>query len=147
MIYLYSPNLPPSSNNAYYNIPGKGKARALTTEGKKYKAETTTFLSRNFPWELKFILPDVPYFVYARFSFLTLVNDETRKGTKTRYKKFDVSNRLKLFEDCLKDVCGIDDSQFLLETIEKRVGTEENTETFIWNMEKEKLPIGELLRL
>jgi Holliday junction resolvase RusA-like endonuclease len=140
MIELYIPSLPPSSNHAYFNLPRVG--RVLSTEGKRYKRETTSFLSQNFPAELKRILPDTKYFCYVRFFFEAV---ENKKG-KTRYKKLDTSNRLKLFEDCLKDACGIDDSQFFIWTIEKRQG-EERTEVFMWNMEKEKTPIDDLLRL
>jgi Holliday junction resolvase RusA-like endonuclease len=140
VIELHLPNIPISSNHAYVNVRGGG--RALSTEGKKYKNETTSWLARTFPHELKQILPDVPYFCYVRFYFETIEN----KSGKTRYKRLDTSNRLKLFEDCLQDVCGIDDAQYLIWMIEKRQG-EERTELFMWNMEKEELPIADLLRL
>ncbi len=139
MIELHLESLPLSANHAYLNLRGGG--RTLSPQGRKYKVETISYLTRTFPAELKQILPDVPYFCYVRFFFEAI---ENKKG-KTRYKTLDTSNRLKLFEDCLKDACGIDDAQFLIWTIEKRQGTE-RTEVFIWDMEKEKLPIDNLLR-
>lgn len=141
MIRMNVPSTPPSSNNAYFNLRSGG--RVLTTAGKKYKAETTSHLARAYLHELKQILPDVPYFCYVRFFFEAIENKE---GAKTRYKKLDTSNRIKLFEDCLKDVCGIDDAQFLIWMLEKRQG-EEKTEVFMWNMEEEVLPIDGLIRL
>jgi Holliday junction resolvase RusA-like endonuclease len=140
MIEVCVLSLPPSSNRAYINVRGGG--RALSTEGRKYKTETTAFLAQNYPSELKQILPDTKYFCYVRFYFEAVMNKE---GAQTRYKRLDTSNRLKLFEDCLKDACGIDDSQFFIWTIEKRQG-DERTECFIWDMEKEELPIDNLVR-
>jgi len=160
MIFLFIPSLPPSSNHAYFNIRG---GRALTKEGQKYKNETIAWLTQNFPHELKELVPDTPYFVYARFFFDSLETEkwlQEKRGTKQRskplkrkilrYKRLDVSNRLKLFEDCLKDAGGIDDSQFFSELIEKRVGRPdqpEYTEVFIWNMEKEENILERLSRL
>lgn len=132
MICLELPSIPPSTNNAYVNLPRGG--RTLGPVGRAYKTETTTFLARNYPEELRKLLPDVPYFLYVRVYLPAIEN----KSGKTRYKKVDVSNRLKLFEDCLKDAGGIDDSQFLMVLQEKRLAPPgiEATQAFLWNMEE-----------
>ncbi len=140
MIRMHVPSIPLSANHAYFNNPRGG--RTLKTEGKKYKAETTSFLAQNFPAELTKVKPDIPYFCYVRFYFEAIEN----KNGKTRYKTIDTSNRLKLFEDCLKDACGIDDAQYLIWALEKRQG-EAKTEVFMWDLEGEATPIDELLRL
>lgn len=140
MIRMHVPSIPLSANNAYFNNPRGG--RGLKTEGRKYKTETISYLVQNFPHELKKIQPDVPYFCYVRFYFEAIEN----KNGKTRYKTIDTSNRLKLFEDCLKDACGIDDAQYIIWTLEKRQG-EPKTEVFMWDLEGEQTPIDELVNL
>lgn len=142
MIKLSVPSTPISSNAAYFNLPG-GRGRSLTKEGRKYQNETTAYLVQTYPHELKKVLPDIPYFCYVRFYFPAIENKE---GAQTRYKKLDTTNRVKLFEDCLKDACGIDDAQYLIWTLEKRQG-KDLTEVFMWNLEQETTPIDELRRL
>lgn len=153
MIRLAVPSLPPSSNNAYINLPSrkKGKVvipggRTLTEEGRAYKKETTSHLVRTYPHELAKVRKDVALFVYVRFYFPTLENKGWPKSAESRYKRIDVSNRLKLFEDALKDACGIDDAQHELIFLEKRVGSA-MTEVFIWDLEREEPPLEPLTSL
>lgn len=136
MITLHVPTLPPSSNAAYFNNPHGG--RTLSTVGQNYKKETVAHLARTYPRELKELLPDTPYMLYVLFRMAATEN----KSGKTRYKKIDVSNRLKLFEDCLKDAGGIDDSQFFIVTLQKQQAGPQGEETtaYLWNLETEPTP-------
>ena len=138
MIRLVIPSLPPSANNAYFNLPKGG--RALTTGAKKYLTETKAYLSQNYRIELASFQPDVPYGLWVRFYFPDLENTTWPKAAKTRYKKFDATNRIKLLEDALKDVAGIDDSQHLVVILQKLQG-DTATELFIWRPDKEAAPI------
>lgn len=45
------------------------------------------------------------------------------KGAKNRYKKWDVSNRVKVLEDAICESIGIDDSQIVHLEIEKKCRT------------------------
>ena len=146
--------VPPSSNHAYVELPPivRGKkiiprGRRLTVEGARYKLETTTFIVRNYPTQLAQILPNEPLFLYVRFFFDAIYNKGYPKTAETRYKKIDVTNRVKLLEDCVKDACGIDDSQNELVLLEKRQGPDA-TVVFIWNLDREDAPeLDELTRL
>ena len=143
MLHIQIPSLPPSSNHAYFNLKG---GRSLTKEGKKYKTETTTHIARSYPFELAQIRQNEPYVLYIRLYFDKLENDDWPKKSKSRYKTVDASNRVKLLEDCVKDACGIDDAQHMIVIVEKRLGTPA-TEVFLWNMQEEVPPLGELLAL
>ena len=139
MIVVQLPGIPPSSNTAYFNVRGGG--RVLSSKGRKYKNETLSYLATHYPIELKQLVPDAPFLLYVVFELEALEN----KSGQTRYKKIDVSNRLKLFEDCLKDAGGIDDSQFMCVMIEKRQArVMETTTAALWNLEKERVDFGEL---
>jgi hypothetical protein len=145
MIHLAIPGLPPTTNHAYTHIlksAGHGKAkttipiRTLSTAGKKYKRETSAYLVRTYPTEMRIFKPDTPYGYWVQFHFPELLNKGWPKEAKSRYKKLDVSNRVKLFEDALFDASGIDDSQVMQGTPEKVAGPE-YTHIWVWNMEEE----------
>lgn len=154
MISITVHSLPPSSNHAYIDLPPRRKGkimipggRALSPEGRKYKKETIAYIAQNYPNQLRHVRKDTPLFIYVRFYFPALMNKGWPKSAETRYKKVDVSNRLKLFEDCLKDAAGIDDSQNELILLHKLESPTPRTTVFIWDLEKEELPIEPLLRI
>lgn len=148
MIVLKIEGVPPSSNHAYFNLPRGG--RALSTAGKKYKNETKTYLASKYAFDLKHFVPNSPYVVYIRMYFNEFLNSTygRPKGAESRYKKLDASNRVKLLEDVLKDVTGVDDSNTLTVVVEKRPAEngKERTEVFIWNTERETSPFDDTLR-
>lgn len=146
MLLFKLEGLPPSANHAYFNLPRGG--RTLSTAGRRYKKETTTFIARTYPRELATMRMNEPYCVYFRLFFEQdgILNKTWPKEAKSRYKTVDVSNRVKLLEDALKDACGLDDSQNFIIIVEKREGNPA-TEIRLWNMQEEVPPIGELLRL
>lgn len=137
MVKLLVPFMIPSMNNLYFNNPRGG--RTLKTPGQKLQKEIIAHLVQNYPSELRYFLPDVPYFIYYRVYFEAVEN----KSSKTRYKRLDVTNRLKFIEDCLKEAGGVDDSAFFLNLVEKRLapGGQEKVEIFVWNLEQEDTPI------
>lgn len=145
MISLKIPGVPPSTNHAYMNNGFGG--RTLSKAGQLYKRETTTHLVRFYPREMKFFVKNHPYLVYARFYFEALENKGYPKTTSNRFKELDATNRTKLFEDALKDATAIDDSHNMVVVVEKRQGSPQYTEVFVWDLEKETTPIDELFRL
>ena len=139
MIRLELPFIPPSSNNAYFNLPRGG--RVLTTVGKNFKILSKSHLSRIYPQELRFFQANKPYLTVIRFFFEDVETKGFASGkAKNRYKVFDGGNRTKLLEDVLKDVGGIDDSQTLTSIWEKKQGLPERTLLGIWDLEEEATP-------
>lgn len=138
MIHIVVPFLPPSVNKAYFQ---KGPRRILTTAGKKFKLETKTHIARTYPAELMQIRKDVPMGLVVELVFPNesdIYNRTWPNTAKTRYKRMDVSNRIKLFEDALSDATGVDDSQHLF--VGARKSYEEGvscTHAWLWNMEEE----------
>jgi len=138
MIHLVLEGVPPSSNNAYFNLPKGG--RSLTKVGRAYLTETKARLASTYGKEMLFFKPDKPYQIAVRFFFERLENLGWFKGeARNRYKHFDVGNRLKLVEDSLKEAAGIDDSQHLRVLLDKQQGRE-RTEIWAWDLEEEETP-------
>lgn len=137
MIKLHVDGIPPSANNAYATVRGR---KILTKEGRKYITETKTHFAERFPKEMRFFRVNVPYLVVVRMFFEAVENKGWFTGeAETRYKRIDLSNRLKLLEDCLKDAAGIDDSQHLRIILDKQQG-KERTEIWVWDLEDEETP-------
>lgn len=154
MIRFTLPGVPPSSNTAYFTTVQRkgGKSiplRVLTTEGKKYKSGIKTHLAKTRQDVLGFFHANRPYCLIVRFYMLDLLNATYGKqgGAENRYKKVDVSNRLKLLEDALTDACGHDDSQHfrvLLWKESARTPEEVRTEVWAWCWEDEECPFDSL---
>lgn len=137
MIYLWLDGVPPSANHAYINMK---HGRTLSKEGKKYIAETKTGLVERFGKELRIFKPDKPYLIFFRFFFPAVENAGWFTGNaETRYKRIDVTNRVKLLEDCLKSAGGIDDSQHIRVVLDKQQG-KERTDIWVWDLEEEETP-------
>ncbi len=136
MIRMELPWLPPSANNAYFNLPRGG--RALSAKGKKFKAESATYLIRHYHQQLTLFEKNKPYGIAVGFFTMDLENATYPAKAATRYKRFDAGNRLKLLEDVLADAADIDDSQNLTVVVGKFKG-KEKTVIMAWSMEEESL--------
>ncbi len=138
MIHIHIPSIPPSINHAY--VRTKGGGRALSEEGKKYKAETADHLVRQYPTEMMFFKKNVPYLMMCHLTFknagLLLIKGYPKK-TDNRYKKLDVSNRIKLLEDAVSRSTGVDDCHNWTVVIRKCVGDEDSTHLWFWNLDDE----------
>jgi Holliday junction resolvase RusA-like endonuclease len=148
MIFMQVPGLPLSVNHAYEDnvIVKTGKKgrrkyivnRKLSEEGDAYKQETSTYLSRYFPEEMQIMKPNVSLGMAILLDMPDIFNKGWPEKAKTRYKKLDVSNRVKLLEDAIAHAGGIDDSQFVNVMSAKRQGAEQ-TSIWIWNADEEGL--------
>ena len=140
MIYLSVPSLPPSANKAYFNQRG-GRGRVLTKAGKRYKTETSNHLTRTYPTQLQYFKKDFPYLLVIQFVFgdqWALLTKGYPEKASSRYKKLDVGNRLKLFEDALALSTGCDDSQHWQVMVCKTYRAGGNyTHVWAWNMQDE----------
>jgi hypothetical protein len=146
MIRLELPWLPPSSNAAYFNLPGKG--RALTSVGRKFLTQTKAHLVQRYPKEMMFFKKNTPYFMGFGFIFEHIENVGFSTGkAQTRYKHFDGGNRTKLLEDALKDAGGIDDSQTLASIWVKSSGLPERTIIIAWSPDVASTPLDEAFGL
>lgn len=163
MIHLQFPFIPPSANHAYESgliTRGKGRhkkkiiTRRLSDEGVRYKSEVKKHLVSNHPQALPFFLPDEPYLLLVDFVFKgretlhtqSWYEADPRKRAKNRYKRLDVSNRVKLFEDALAEAVGIDDRcNFFVGARKSWSSTNEATLVWVFNEEREQNnPINEL---
>ena len=122
-IFLVLP-IPPSDNNIYSNsvininnrwIP----TRQLTQEARAYKKRVLTKiagLSLKNPAEFK---QNVEYECIIRVYFEKVYNKGWPKTAKSRYKKEDAQDRIKLVTDAISEAIGIDDSHHFLTKILK----------------------------
>lgn len=145
VIYLHLPGVPPSANNAYANIRGTNK-RTLTPEGRKYKQGVSSGLARQYPSEMRIFEKDCAYLIVVRFTFEAVFTKGWPTKAESKYRRIDVSNRLKLLEDALKEAGGIDDSQTMTLVLDKKQGDPEKTELWVWNLDKEETPFDRILK-
>ena len=142
MIHLVLPTIPPSLDAAYRPIIAKGHAMmVLTAEGRKYKTKTAAYLAKKYVLQLGALKPNKPYALYARYH-MPVNNAGYPKNAKTRYKKLDATNRIKILEDVIADVTAVDDSHHMI-SIQHKVQGEPKTEVWIWSLEEEGCPFYE----
>ncbi len=147
MVKFVIPGMPPSINHAWFTLPHGG--RTLKPAGKKYKHEVQTLLAQQYPRELMTFVKDEPYLVFFRVH-LEIIENATwgaaKKAAANRYKKVDVTNRIKILEDVVSEVTGIDDSCTLTFVTQKvKASMYEQIEVFIWNTHREESPFDEPL--
>ena len=141
MIHLALPLLPPSINQVYMHIrKGRNTLRVLTPEGRSFKKEATAHLSKHYPLALAKLKPDRPYTVLIKFTVTNMENKGWANHTADRYKSHDATNRIKVMEDVLVDISGVDDKHFMLVACQKVQGTVEGTDIYIWSTEEEGSP-------
>jgi len=150
VIYIPIIGLPPSVNEAYSDIPiktpqGIKAKRKLSKKGEKYKNETTSLFSREYPAEMMLVKPNECTGWAAVFDMPNVLNKGWPDKAESRYKTKDASNRVKILEDCLMTALGVDDNQFFCQLAFKREGRE-YTHIWVWNIELEGWIPGGLIR-
>jgi len=113
------PEMPPTSNKIYF------RGTILTTKAREY-AERFAEHMRQHLHLINEMEPSCIYALHLRFFFFELVNRSWNnpdfppsKQAKDRYKKIDLTNRIKLLEDCVRDALAIDDSHTFASSQEK----------------------------
>lgn len=110
------PFLPPSSNHIY--VTSRKGVRFLSKEAETFKRRAISHIQSHYLAQISKLDREAIYRVWYAFYFLpeeilNLTFGEGKKGSaKTRYKRMDVENRLKLVADALATAIGIDDCQF-----------------------------------
>lgn len=117
--------LPPSDNAIYTTIIlRKGKSiiplRKLTTEARAYKTGVKQLIATLFLTSTVEFHKNVQYACLVRVYFRKVYNLGWPDKAKTRYKKEDAQDRIKLVTDAVSEVIGVDDNHHFLTIIQKR---------------------------
>lgn len=111
--------MPPTSNNIYTSSGGK---RIKTREARAWQNRAVRELMRQSKLGIQDEFdPNRMYWLDLHFFFEAVVNkgwdERWQRGTKqgqrkaeTKWKKIDLSNRIKLLEDTVRNAVGVDDS-------------------------------------
>lgn len=116
--------LPPSDNDIYTTtILRKGKKmiprRQLTTEARAYKNTVRQEVAGLFLTSTVEFQKNVEYVCLIRVFFQKIYNMGWPKKAKTRYKKEDAQDRIKLATDAVSEAIDVDDSHHFLTIISK----------------------------
>ncbi len=112
-IHITYPELPPTSNHIYF------RGTILTSKAREYAERFAHFVVKNHLHEISSLNPDGLFELTLHFYFNILTESYNNpkvpkaKRAKSRYKRVDLSNRIKLLEDCVRDALSIDDSRTL----------------------------------
>lgn len=111
--------IPPSSNSIYRRR-GHNPGMYLSQEAKKYRVECSKILMSGHLTEIQRLDNDKVYRLELIFYLKAVLNAGWPQKAKSRYKRIDLSNRIKLLEDVVKDATGIDDCQHFELLVSKR---------------------------
>lgn len=110
--------LPPSVNRMFTVRNGR---KVLSTEARRYKNKVKLELTKQL-LTYKPLGHNTPIDLYIDFVFHDMHNKGFPKTAKTKFKKKDVSNKIKILEDVLCEVLDIDDSQVVRLEVHKWQG-------------------------
>ncbi len=80
---------------------------------KRFKAAASSEMLKQLDFSQEPLEKNVAYVLHIDFFMPSLVNKGYPKKAKTKYKRRDVTNLVKVFEDLICQVYGIDDCQFV----------------------------------
>ena len=112
--------MPPTSNNIYFNRAGGGRTKTAEARSWQTRAVKKIMEDSNLGFE-KNLDPEKGYLLVMVFFFDRIINKGwtqyfskgPKKGQRkvdSKWKKIDLTNRVKLAEDTMKDATGVDDS-------------------------------------
>jgi Holliday junction resolvase RusA-like endonuclease len=120
LLVIEYPVIPPTSNKLYF------RGTQLTAVARQYGESFSQFVAQRYGAQILELDNKAIYALHLRFFFESLTNPTFEnqnvppsKRAKTRYKRIDLSNRIKLLEDCIRDAIDIDDSQTFAASQEK----------------------------
>lgn len=116
--------MPPSDNDIYTDIiVRRGKRqfviRELTTDARAYKRRVKQEVASLFLKTTDSFKKDIPYTCLVRVFFKKIFNLGWPNKAKTRYKREDAQDRIKLATDSVAEAIGVDDSHHFLTIISK----------------------------
>lgn len=119
MITGFISTLPPSVNEMYvYTTRGPRPSAKM----KKFKAAANSEILKQINFSDEPLKKDVAYRLQLDFFMPSLYNKGYPSKAKTRFKRRDVTNLVKVFEDLICKVYGIDDCQFTEVVLKKLHG-------------------------
>lgn len=125
------PGLPPSVNHVYLTVHGK---RILSKkEGAAYKTSVQAAIALNSILNRESISPAaaLTLVVVLEVPESKLLNKGWPKTIKTRYKRYDASNRVKVLEDVISTALGYDDGQNFTVVVAKVVSSDDKERTHV----------------
>lgn len=99
--------MPPSVNKAYATT--RGGRRILTQAGKDYKRRVATAVAAHCASSPDLVFQETPLSLKICIYTETENKGWSKGKAKNRYKRLDASNRVKLLEDAVFSVLGVDD--------------------------------------
>lgn len=122
--------MPPTSNNIYVNRYSGGRVKTTLARSWQTKAVKSIVREANLGFQ-DGLDPNKQYLLIMVFYFDKIVNkgwnEFWKQGKKaghrksnTKWRKIDLSNRVKLAEDAMKTASGIDDSATMIHLLVKK---------------------------
>lgn len=146
MIYIVMEGLPPSSNQAYVNMPSKKTpqgmkrgGRVLSRAGEAYKLQVIQHIIKNHGHQTRELRRDATIGCFIAYGFPDMVNSGWPKEAKWRYKKNDLANRPKLLQDAICEATAMDDSQICFDYKYKYQSEKPLTTIWIWNEDEDNI--------
>lgn len=146
MIYIVMEGLPPSSNQAYFNMPSKKTkegmkrgGRVLTRAGEAYKREVVQYIVKNHGHQTRELRKDATIGCFIAYGFPDMMNSGWPKEAQWRYKKNDLANRPKLLQDAICEATAMDDSQICFDYKYKYQSETPLTTIWIWNEDEDNV--------
>lgn len=135
MIYMELPYLPPTTNQAYFNLKG-GHGRGLSDEAKSFKTNAKQIFAFVYGNDLKRVKSWVDgVSIIFEFVFTDLYNKSYGKVPGVPlFKTQDATNRVKLVEDCLQEVAGYNDAVHKNVLLVKSQGASEKTCIWLYDV-------------
>ena len=127
--------MPPSVNSIYFVKSGR---KHLTSKGKAMKVKMKSLtMHAAIPHVWLGAIKDTPLKMRIDLYFESVQNKGWPKKAKNRYKRVDITNRVKLLEDAISEALGIDDCLFFQTTITKNEGRERACVTITYHHEQD----------
>jgi len=125
--------LPPSVNKMYvYTARGPRPSNAM----RKFRAKAAMELLSQISFGMAPLDPDKPHKLSIEFFLPVLENKGWPKKAKTRFRRRDVSNLIKVVEDLISHALGIDDSCFIEVFATKKDGQKHGFEGMRFQIEE-----------
>jgi len=104
---MWLPMWPPTSNEMYITIWDQ-KRRVLSPKARKFVIDATSYLTQNYFKEISEFPNEENMTYLLNLVFVGPWLTKTEKA-KSKFRRHDISNCIKLVEDVVKNILGIDD--------------------------------------
>lgn len=116
ILNIWVPYLPPSSNKIYIRHP-TGKGRILSSEARTFQIRAMQEIQKHGRMVFMHLKPNIPY--ELRLAIFLDKIENASSGLGNRFKRVDLSNRVKLIEDVTAKAIGLGDEHNFRMILEK----------------------------